>query len=61
MITPGQKERFLFGGRVLMFPVEVHVRECPSGTSVGVSHGSGRNLSAVSSFNVEMRRRNQGA
>ena len=29
MIAPGHKERSLFGYRVLTFPAEVQVRECP--------------------------------
>ena len=57
MIVPRQKERFLFGRRVLTFSAEVRVRECPSGTSVGVSHGSGHVPYAMSFFIVERKRR----
>ena len=60
MIAPGQKERFLFEPRVLVFPAESQVKVSPFGTSVGVSHGSGRAPSAGSSFTVERRRRSHG-
>jgi hypothetical protein len=60
-IAPGQRERYLVGHRVLTFLAEVHVRVCPSGTSVGESHGSGRVPCAGSSFIVERRSRSMGA
>ena len=61
IIVPGHKERFLFGLKVLANPAEVQVRVSPSGTRMGVSHGSGRAPSAGFPFIVERRRRNQGA
>ena len=42
IIAPGQKERFLFGPRVLVFPAESQVRVSLFGTSVSVCQGSGR-------------------
>ncbi len=61
MLAPGQKERFLFGLRVLVFPAESHVRVLPFGIKEGVIHGSGRAPSLGSSFAKESSRLNQGA
>jgi hypothetical protein len=56
IIAPGQKERFLFGLKVLAFPAEVQVRVSRSETTVGMSDGNGRAPSAGSFFTVERRR-----
>jgi hypothetical protein len=61
MIAPGQKERFFFGPKVLVFPAESQVRVGPSRTKEGVRNGSGRAPSEESSFEEERRRRNQGS
>jgi hypothetical protein len=37
MIAPEQKERCVFGPKVLVFPAESHVRLSPSRTREGVS------------------------
>jgi hypothetical protein len=58
MMAPGQKERFLFGLRVLVFPVDSQVRVVPLGIKEGVSHSNGRAPSFESSFAEERRRRN---
>jgi len=61
MIAPEQKERCVFGPKVLVFPAESHVRLSPSRTREGVSQESGRAPSLESSFAEERRRRSQRA
>jgi len=61
MMTPGQKERCLFGIRVLVFPADSEVRVVPFGIREGVSQGRGRAPSLRSSFAEERRRRSHGA
>jgi len=61
MMAPGQKERFLFGRRVVVYPAESQVRVPPSGIKEGVSNGSGRVPSLGSSFAQGSSRLSQGA
>ena len=61
MMALGQKERFLFGLRVLVFPAESQVRVLPYGINEGVSHGSGWAPSLGSSFAKKSSRLSQGA
>ena len=55
MMAPKQKERFLFGLRVLVFPADSQVKVSPSGTKEGVSQGSERAPSLGFSFAEERR------
>ncbi len=60
-MASGQKERFLFGRKVLVFLKDSQVRVIPFEISEGVRHGSGRAPFLLFSFAAERSRRSHGA